>query len=105
MSWILPLILLITFEMIADVLAKTWSIKNIAWYAIASLISYVIANSFWLYALKNGSGLGRGAIIFSVATAIIAMILGFILYKEPVNKLQIIGCFFGVISIILILWE
>lgn len=105
MPWILPLALLIVFEMIADVFAKSWSVKNIHWYAVISLLAYLVANSFWLFALKNGSGLGRGAVIFSVISAIIAIGLGFLLYKEPVTKLQLIGCLLGLVSIVLLFWE
>jgi multidrug transporter EmrE-like cation transporter len=105
MPWIFPLSMLIVFEIIADIFAKNWSLQRTAWIAIASLASYLIANSFWLFALKNGSGLGRGTIIFSVATAIIAVILGIIFYKEPANKFQIIGLFLGIIAIVLLFWE
>lgn len=105
MPWILPLALLIAFEMIADVFAKSWSVKNLPWYAVVSLLAYLIANSFWLFALKNGSGLGRGAVIFSVVSAVIAIALGFLIYKEPVTKLQLIGCLLGIASIVLLFWE
>lgn len=104
-KWIIPLSLLIIFEAIADIFAKNWSIHKAAWIAITSLAFYVIANSFWLFALKNGAQLGRGAIIFSVASAIIAIILGIILYKEPVSKLQALGLVLGVVSILLLFWE
>ncbi|MCX6793269.1 MAG: SMR family transporter [Candidatus Falkowbacteria bacterium] len=104
-SWIIPLSLLIIFEIVADIFAKNWSLQRTTWIAVTSLASYLIANSFWLFALKNGSGLGRGAIIFSVATAIIAVILGILFYKEPVNKFQIIGLVLGVIAIVLLFWE
>lgn len=105
MSWILPLLLLIVFELIADVLAKSWSIKNITWYAVAALLSYLVANSFWLFALKNGSGLGRGAVIFSVVSAVIAVLLGVIFYKESLTKLQLIGIILGIVSLVFIFWE
>jgi len=104
-KWIIPLSLLIIFEAIADIFAKNWSIQRATWIAIVSLIFYVIANSFWLFALKNGAQLGRGAIIFSVVSAVIAILLGLIFYKEPVSKLQIVGLTLGVISIIFLLWE
>ncbi len=106
MPWILPLSFLILFEIIADIFAKEWSLKTHLWYlAFGALASYVIANSFWLFALKNGSGLARGAIIFSVATAIIATLLGLFWYQEKVSNVQIAGIIAGIISIILIFWE
>jgi drug/metabolite transporter (DMT)-like permease len=106
MSWILPLSLLVTFEVIADIFAKEWSLRTNLWYLGAgALISYIIANSFWLFALKNGSGLARGAIIFSVATAITAALLGLIWYQEKMTPIQITGVIIGIISILLIFWE
>jgi multidrug transporter EmrE-like cation transporter len=105
MRWILPLSLLIAFEFIADILAKQWSLKQKTILAVGSLLGYLIANSFWLFALKNGSGLARGAVIFSVASAIIAIALGIFLFKENVNKFQIIGLALGVVSIILLFWN
>lgn len=104
-KWIIPLALLIIFEALADIFAKNWSLQRTTWTAIASLFLFLVANSFWLLALKNGSGLGRGAIIFAVATAIIAVLLGVLVYKEPANKFQIIGFFLGIASLVLIFWE
>jgi uncharacterized membrane protein len=104
--WIIPLVVLIFFEAIADIFAKEWSLGNRSFvYAILSLVAYLLANSSWLIALKYGSGLARGAIIFSVASAILASIIGLIFYKEQLTAIQLIGVFIGVISIILIVWE
>jgi len=104
-KWILPLSLLIIFEALADIFAKNWSLQRSVWLAAASLSLYLIANSFWLFALKNGAGLGRGAVVFSVASAIIAIILGIIFYKEPTSKMQLAGFCIGIISLVLIFWE
>lgn len=93
------------FEAVADIFAKNWSIYKSVWIAVTSLTFYLIANSFWLFALKNGAQLGRGAIIFSVASAIIAILLGVLLYKEPVSKLQTAGLVLGLISIVLLFLE
>ena len=105
MSWIIPLSLLITFELIADIFAKEYSLQNNYWFWTASIVSYIIANIFWLSAIKNGSGLGKGAIIFSVASAIIAVSIGIIFYKEMVTKIQMIGILLGIISLVFIFWE
>lgn len=105
MRWILPLSLLIVFEIIADIFAKEWSLHGNAIRWIGAISSYVAANTFWLFALKNGSGLGRGAILFSVASAILAATIGFLFYKEQVSKIQLFGVAFGIISLVLIFWE
>jgi drug/metabolite transporter (DMT)-like permease len=105
MRWILPLSLLILFEALADIFAKEWSLHGQWWRAIAAIGAYVVANTFWLFALKNGLGLARGGIIFSVACAIMAIGLGLWLYREEASKTQIAGMCMGVISLGLIFWD
>ncbi len=105
MKWILPITLLIVFEFLADLLAKQWSLDRRVALAIGALLSYLVANSFWLFALKNGSGLARGAVIFSVASAIVAVALGTLFYKEEVSKIQILGIILGLASVTLLFWN
>lgn len=105
MNWLLPLGILVFFESVADILATTWSLKGGWVLAAGSLIAYMAANTFWLFALKNGSGLAKGAIIFSISSAIVAIILGIFLYKEDVTRYQLAGIGLGVVSLVLIFWE
>ncbi|HPI67249.1 MAG TPA: SMR family transporter [bacterium] len=105
MNWIFFLSLLILFEIIADILAKEWSLKTGLVWAVGAILAYVIANTFWLFALKNGSGLARGAVIFSVVSAVFASLIGIILYKEYLTKIQLVGIFLGIISVALIFWN
>lgn len=102
--WIFPLSLLIAFEIIADILAKEWSLKFKPLFWIGAIIAYVIANAFWLFALKYGSGLARGAAIFSVATTIFAIIIG-AFYKESITQIQWVGISIGIVALILIYWN
>lgn len=104
MNWIFAISLLILFELIADIFAKEWSIHG-KYLWIGALASYLLANTFWLFALKNGSGLAKGGIIFSVACAVMAVGLGMFLYKEPVTRTQLVGIFLGILSLILIFWN
>lgn len=106
MIWIIPLAILIFFEMVADVFAKEWSLgqRSIV-YAGLALLAYMLANTSWLIALKYGSGLARGAILFSVASAILAVAIGLIFYKEQLSVIQVVGVLLGVFSILLIFWK
>ena len=103
MLWIFPLALLIFFEIIADIFSKEWALHGSWIFWIGAIAGYIIANIFWLFAIRGGSGLARGAVIFSVASAIIAVLLGVLLYKEHLNINQMIGVALGIISLILIL--
>ena len=105
MLWILPITFLIIFELVADIFSKEYSLKG-HWYLwLGAIMGYVVANIFWLWAIRSGSGLARGAVIFSVGSAVAAVVLGVYFYSESVNRLQIIGMILGIISILLIFWE
>jgi len=105
MQWIGPIILLVVFELIADYVAKKWSLEGGWWRASMALAAYLVANSFWLFALKNGSGLARGAVIFSVASAVIAVGLGVLLFREEVTMKGYIGLLLGIVAIVLLVTE
>lgn len=105
MIWIFPLVLLIVFETIADVFSKTYALRGSNVFWALALVGYIIANIFWLQAIRNGSGLARGGTIFSIATEIFVVILGIYFYKEKMTSLQSLGVALGVISVILIVWE
>ncbi|NDE68166.1 hypothetical protein EB052_01010 [bacterium] len=104
MHWIVAISLLITFEVVADIFAKEYSLKQSVLFWVLSITSYVIANIFWLIAINNGSELARGAVIFSVGSAIAAVVIGLFMYGESVNKVQMIGMLVGIIAIGLISW-
>lgn len=105
MWWLPFLILVIIFELIADVLSKEWSLYPRLLFLIGGILFYLIANIAWLYALRHGVGLARGVSIFSVACTIVAVIIGIIFYKESVSNIQLLGIILGVISLILIFWH
>lgn len=103
--WLLFISFLILFEAGADILAKEWQLHSTWLRFAAAIAAYVIANIFWLLALKYGAGLTKGAIIFSVGSAIFAILIGLVLYKEPITRLQIIGLVLGVSALILLTWK
>lgn len=103
--WLSPLLFLIAFEALADILAKEWSLQGRWTMWTGALGSYLIANTFWLSSIRQGSGLSRGAIIFSVASAILAAAIGILLYRETLSRIQILGVFLGIASLALISWE
>lgn len=103
--WVIPISFLIFFEFIADFFAKEYSLKGGPFFWTIAIIGYIIANSFWLYAISHGSELGRGAMIFSVGSAVLAVSLGIFLFKERMSLTVGIGLILGVISLILLLWE
>ena len=92
------------FEIVADIFSKEYSLKGQWYFWVAAILGYVVANIFWLWGIRSGSGLARGAIIFSVGSAVVATILGLYFYGESTNKVQIVGMILGVLSLVLIFW-
>ena len=104
-TWVIPLAILIAFEFVADVFAKEYSLSGKLYWAVISLLGYMLANTAWLIAIRNGSGLGRGAIIFSVASAILAVTIGFFMYHENITGTQSLGVVLGLVALVLIFWK
>jgi glucose uptake protein GlcU len=102
MKWILPLAILIVFEGLADYFAGKFGENNKIIFGIISFTGYAIANLSWLIAVKNGSGLARGAVIFAVASALLAVLIGVLIFKENLGKVQLIGVGLGIVSLALI---
>lgn len=105
MHWLIPLVILVLLEATADIVSKTWQIKGGWYFAAIALLTYLVANAFWLLALKNGAHLSKGAVLFSVMSAVLAVIIGVIFYKENLNTVQTVGLVLGIISIAFIFWE
>ena len=102
--WLIPLFLLIIFEGIADIFSKEWSLNGRLGYWLAAIVAYVTANIFWLAAMRGGSGLARGAALFSVASAVLAVGIGAIVFKENISTYEFAGVVLGILAIVLILW-
>lgn len=105
MFWIIPLGLVVVFELIADVFGKEYALKGSWQFWTLAILTYVVANAFWLWSIRSGSELARGAIIFSVASALFATIIGVHFFHEQTNFLQYVGFALGILSIICLLWK
>ena len=104
-KWIVPIALLVLFEGLADIVAKYFAITNKMYVAVGALLLYVVANIFWLVALKNGAELATGAIIFSITSEVLAISIGLLMYHERISLLQGIGIILGFISVVLLVIE
>jgi len=95
---------LIILEFLADLMAKQYQLHRGYTYFTLALLGYLLANTSWLIALRSGINISKGGMIFAISCAVMAVLVG-ILYKEHISKQQYIGFAFGIISLILILWE
>ncbi len=105
MHWLIPLFILVALEAVADIVSKTWQIRGHNFLAVLALLTYLAANFFWLISLKNGAGLAKGAVLFSIFSAIVAVAIGVIFYKESLSTIQLVGLILGIIGIAFIFWE
>lgn len=101
--WQALIIGMIIAEVVADIIAKKWSLQGGRMLAAAALLGFIIVNVIWLGVLKNGSGLARGAVIFGVGSAVLATIVGTCFFDETFSRWQFIGTGLGFVSIILLL--
>jgi drug/metabolite transporter (DMT)-like permease len=68
-------------------------------FAVLSIGGFIAANTAWLISLRTGAELSRGAILFSVLSAIGAVLIGLFLYHEKVSPYQVIGLALGIAAI------
>jgi len=69
------------------------------------MLGYAVGNGFWLWSIRSGSGLARGALIYCVVTVMFDAVVGLYFYHEALNKVQISGIVLGILSLVLIFWQ
>jgi multidrug transporter EmrE-like cation transporter len=100
--WQILLFFVILIELMADVLAKEWSLHDRWFFSFGAIACYIACNVIWLYSLRYGAGLTRGASIFSIATMSTATLVGILVFKEPFTLRILLGIVLGGIAIALI---
>ncbi|GCE17297.1 hypothetical protein [Dictyobacter kobayashii] len=98
-KWLYFLLILVAFELVADILAKQFAISGKYTFALLSLAGFIAANTAWLISLRTGAELGKGAVLFSVLSAIGAVIVAVLIYHEKVSTYQLIGLVLGIAAI------
>ena len=101
MKWFIPFTLLMIFEIIGNFFTGLLGATQNLLLVPLVLTAYAIANYFWLYALKNGSGLARGTVYFGVGVVILSALIGFVIYEENLTLLKLAGIGLGIISLFL----
>lgn len=99
-KWLYFLLLLVAFELLADILAKQFSLNGRLLFAILALLGFLTANTAWLISLRTGAELGKGAVLFSVLSGIGAVMIGVLVYHEKTTPWQIIGLVLGIAAIV-----
>jgi len=97
--WLYFLLLLVAFELIADILAKQFALSGKLIFAVLSILGFIAANTAWLLSLRTGAELSKGAVLFSVLSAIGAVLVGLLVFKEKTGPYQLIGLGVGIVAI------
>lgn len=98
-KWLYFLLLLVAFELVADILAKQFSLDGKLVLAILSIVGFVAANIAWIISLRTGAELSKGAVLFSILSGIGAVVIGIFVYHEEVGPFQIVGLILGIAAI------
>ena len=98
-TWVTFILILVLFEVIADVLAKQFALNGKLVIAVFSILGYVAANIAWLISLRSGGELSKGAVIFAALSGIAAVVIGLLVYREKVGPYQIVGLVLGIVAI------
>src|SRR5579875_3007725 len=94
-KWVYFLLLLVFFELLADILAKQFALSGKYSFAVLSIMGFIAANTAWLISLRTGAELGKGAVLFSVLSAIGAVIVAIFFYHEKATPYQYLGLLLG----------
>jgi multidrug transporter EmrE-like cation transporter len=100
--WVGFLLVLVAFELIADMLAKQFALSGKLVFAVCAIFGFILANLAWLLSLRTGADLSRGGVLFAVLSGIGAVLLGLFVYHEKVSPYGIAGLIFGIIAIALL---
>ena len=104
-AWVVYLLALVAFEVVADVLAKQFALNGKLVFAVLSLGGYVFANSAWLISLRSGGTLSQGSVIFSALNGVVAVVLGLVVFHEKASPYQLIGMALGLAAMVFLSLE
>jgi drug/metabolite transporter (DMT)-like permease len=95
---------LVGFEVLANFFAKSWGDRGGAWrFWVASLL-YFTCNASWLYALRAGVGLARGATLFAVLATLFTYSMGVFVFGERPTRVQLVGSVLALVAVVLLLF-
>lgn len=99
---ILVLLLLSAASVVAgDYFAKRWSLDRGSMLYLLAVLGYFGSSFFYLPTLLRG-GLVVTSIIWSVLSIAGFLLIGFFVFHEKVNALQIAGIVLGIVSVVLL---
>ncbi len=104
-AWFALFLVFLVFEQAANVLGKEFAVSGRYRFAVFSSLSFIACELPWIFSLRIGLELSKGAVLFSVVPAILAVLIGSLVYKEKATRSQFIGLAFGIVAVALLSLE
>lgn len=100
----LLLIISCVVAVIADMLFVWWAKKSThpSWSWISGLVLLNIATLVWMYTMRKGIESATAITFYALFTVIGCSFLGFVVFKEPLSLINIIGLILGIVALVII---
>jgi multidrug transporter EmrE-like cation transporter len=105
MRWFVAFLIFMVFEASGNFLSGILYSNVNFFFLLAILAIYAAGNSFWLISLKNGSGLARGAVFFSVGIVLTTASIGIFYFGESATAPKLFGIVLGIVSLVLMTYK
>lgn len=102
--WILCTAIGMLFYSVAEYFSKMYA-NGVPYVIIVAFIAYIACTAFWFPALKNNNQLVVMAFIWSIAQALITMVIGILMFKEHLNIMQTAGTVLAIGALALLGWK
>ena len=100
----IPILVLITTSALAatagEYTAKRWSMRPSIWRFVLAIALYASTGTLFMLCLPREKLIVVG-ILYDVLTNSSFLLMGFLVFHERLSRLQTIGAFFGVVSLVI----
>jgi hypothetical protein len=100
--WFALFVAFIVFEETANILGKLFALSGIYRFAALPLLSFIVCELPWIFSLRLGLPLSKGAVLFAITPSISAVLIGSFVFKEKLNLYQFVGIALGMGAIALL---
>jgi multidrug transporter EmrE-like cation transporter len=89
---------------LADMLFVWWAKEDAhrTWLWIVGIILLNIATLVWMYSMRKGIESATAITFYALFTVIGCSFLGFVIFKEPLRIINLLGLLMGVIALVMI---
>ena len=86
---------------VGDVAAKRWTLGHGGHFLIAAAGCYAVTTAFWFVVLKTVGDLGRSTVLWASGGLVVASLIGWLWFREPMTANKVAGVLLSVAGLIL----